>query len=61
MEMLLKDINLTGQWSIDVMQNGDEFWIIDMAPAYMSALSNKLPMQLHMPAENWLPDLSKGD
>ena len=60
-EMLLKDINLTGQWSIDVMQNGDEFWIIDMAPAYMSALSNKLSIQLNKPAENWLPDLSKGD
>lgn len=29
---------LSGQWSIDIMQNGDEFWLIDMARASESAL-----------------------
>lgn len=36
---LLKDCKLKGQWSIDVMQNGSDFWLIDMARASESALS----------------------
>lgn len=52
---LIFDMDLPGQWSIDIMQNGDDFWIIDMAEAYNSALVDKLPMQLNKPEENWLP------
>ena len=29
----LADVPMTGQWSIDIMQNGDDFWLIDMATA----------------------------
>lgn len=30
--------NLHGQWSIDIMQEGDVLYLIDMAPAADSAL-----------------------
>ena len=58
-QKLIFDMNLTGQWSIDIMQNGMDFYIIDMAQAYNSALVNKLPMQLPKPEENWVPNLNK--
>ena len=35
--------SLHGQWSIDIMQNGEDFWLIDMALAATSALREKLP------------------
>ena len=54
---MIPDIDLKGQWSLDIMQNGDEFWIIDMALAANSALVDKLPVKLEAPEENWLPDL----
>lgn len=51
-----KDLN--GQWSIDIMQNGDEFWVIDMALAENSALYNCVPVNLQRKLpENWLPVL----
>lgn len=34
---LLPDLNLSGQWSLDIMQNDDTFWLIDMAIAQRSA------------------------
>lgn len=37
---------LTGQWSVDVMQSGSDFWIIDMAIASTSALSDCVPKGL---------------
>lgn len=40
---LLGDCCLKGQWSIDIMQNGDEFWLIDMARAAESSLSHCVP------------------
>lgn len=40
---LLDKCNLTGQWSIDIMQNGDDFWLIDMARATESALVECVP------------------
>ena len=54
---MIPDIDLKDQWSLDIMQNGDEFWIIDMALAANSALVNRLPVKLEAPEENWLPDL----
>ena len=42
---LLKDCKLKGQWSIDVMQNGSDFWLIDMARASESALSECVPKE----------------
>lgn len=42
---LLKDCKLKGQWSIDIMQNGSDFWLIDMARALESALSECVPKE----------------
>lgn len=56
-KLLLPNINLSGQWSIDIMQNGDDFYIIDLAPAYMSALNDKLSVKVTKINENWLPKL----
>ena len=48
--------NLEGQWSIDIMQNGDDFWLIDMATASTSAFKEKIPVGLLRPAsEDWIP------
>ena len=57
---LLPDVELTGQWSIDIMQNGDTFWLIDMALAVNSALVDCVPKEkLRRPEENWIPELEK--
>lgn len=49
---------LTGQWSIDIMQNGKTFWLIDMATADVSALNECVPKdKLKTTAVNWLPTL----
>lgn len=42
---LLKDCKLKGQWSIDIMQNGFDYWLIDMARASESALSKCVPKE----------------
>lgn len=55
---MLPDVELTGQWSIDIMQNGDAFWIIDMGMAQDSALKECVPVKLLKPKEeNWIPQL----
>lgn len=52
--------HLTGQWSIDVMQNGEDFYLIDMALAAQSALKECVPEHLLAPVrENWIPDFSQ--
>lgn len=55
---MLPHLNLRGQWSLDVMQNGDDFWLIDMATADTSALSEYIS-GIEKQKENWLPDFSK--
>lgn len=57
-EKLIIHMDLEGQWSIDIMQNGDDFYIIDMAIAANSALNDCVPSELSEPEENWLPQLS---
>lgn len=42
---LLKDCKLKGQWSIDIMKNGSDYWLIDMARASESALSECVPKE----------------
>ncbi len=55
---MLPNINLEGQWSLDIMQNGDDFWLIDMATADTSALNDCVPAGLLKKApENWIPQL----
>ena len=45
------------------MQNGDDFWIIDMATAERSAFYNYLPNEVKKQrVENWIPTLdTKGN
>ena len=55
---ILPRLNLRGQWSIDIMQNGDDFWIIDMALAENSAYYDCVPEAKRKPSEeNWIPSL----
>lgn len=57
-QKLLPDIPLTGQWSMDIMQNGTNFYIIDMALAVNSALIECVPKEKLKPIiENWLPQI----
>ena len=56
---LLPDVDLEGQWSIDIMQNRDDFWLIDMATADTSALNECIPAgKLKKSPENWIPELN---
>jgi hypothetical protein len=56
---LLPDTNLTGQWAIDIMQNQDDFWLIDMSLAENSALNHCVPKdKFKKSKENWIPKLS---
>lgn len=45
---------------LDIMQNGDDFWFIDMAVAENSAFYREtVPPALRNPMEeNWLPDIN---
>ena len=58
-ETLIQNINLTEQWSIDIMENGGTFHIIDMALAANSALVECVPKHLLKPIkEDWIPKLN---
>lgn len=55
---MLQDISLSGQWSIDIMQNGSDFYIIDMALAKDSALKECVPEGLiKLQEEDWMPEI----
>lgn len=55
LEKMLPEIYLDGQWAIDVMQNGEDFWVIDMSLAQNSALVDCVPKNLLRPSEEkWL-------
>ena len=56
---MLPDVDLSGQWSLDIMQNGSDFWLIDMALAQNSAYKECCIDRLRPITENWLPDLSR--
>ena len=52
--------SLTGQWSVDIMENGSTFWLIDMAQAQNSTFyEDTVPEEKRVPAEynNWIPKL----
>lgn len=60
LQKIIPYVDLPGQWSVDIMQNGDTFWLIDMALAANSALVNCVPKEkLRRPEENWIPELGK--
>ena len=55
---MLQDIRLSGQWSIDIMQNGSDFYIIDTALAKDSALKECVPEGLiKLQEEDWRPEI----
>lgn len=58
-QQLVEDAtNISGQWSIDIMQNGNEFWLIDMALAENSAFVERIPKTLLNPSkEEWIPKI----
>ena len=59
LEKMLPDIRLHGQYSVDIMQNGKDFYLIDMALAQNSALNEYIPIELRRPMEeNWLPEIN---
>ena len=56
---VLPGLDLPGQWSIDIMKNGDDYWIIDMAVAENSTFYNRIPSELRRPMEeDWIPELN---
>lgn len=54
---ILPRLDLTGQWSLDIMQNGNDFWLIDMARAEQSTFYEQtVPPALRRPTpETWGP------
>ena len=52
--------DMHGQWSIDIMQNDNDFWFIDAAVAEISAFYTvTVPKKRRRKSrENWLPDIS---
>ena len=56
---LLPGLDLAGQWSLDIMRDGDDYWLIDMAPAERSTYYEQaVPKGKRRPmVENWMPEL----
>ena len=46
-QKLIPEIDLKGQYSLDIMKSGDDFYLIDMALMSESALSELLPQYLY--------------
>lgn len=56
LKKVIPHVELSGQWSIDVMRNGDDYYIIDMALAENSALNDCVPKNLlRAYPQQWLP------
>lgn len=54
-ELLNNNIEMTGQWSVDIMQVKNDFYLIDMALAENSFYYNSVPKELRKPTtERWL-------
>lgn len=47
-------VDLSGQWSVDIMKNGNDYWLIDMALMKNSALTDKMiPIDENMSVEDY--------
>lgn len=56
LKKVIPHVELSGQWSVDVMRNGDDYYIIDMALAEHSALNDCVPREkLRAYPQQWLP------
>ena len=60
---IIRKCNLSGQWSIDIMQHGNEFYIIDMQEAQNSTYYKETVNEnLRKPNEEcWIPNLSSSE
>ena len=60
LKSIISKCNLSSRWSIDVMQNGSEFYIIDIQKLVNSTYYNETVKEdLRKPnSECWVPDLS---
>jgi hypothetical protein len=57
---MLPDLELEGQWSLDVMLEGDTLWAIDMAPLMNSALNDVVDTALVKPTPDpWTEPLAR--
>ena len=55
---IVDKLDLTGQWSIDIMDDGEKLWIIDMAVAEQSTFYESVPEEKRRPVlEQWLPNV----
>lgn len=60
LKRLLPQIDLSGQYSIDIMQNGHDFYLIDMAKAEESAYYDCIPEKYRkVSATDWMPALDE--
>ena len=58
---LIPKLALQGQWSLDIMQNGNDFWLIDMATAetsYFYTVCVPETMRRPVKIEDWVPKLT---
>lgn len=56
LKKVIPHVEFSGQWSVDVMRNGDDYYIIDMALAEHSALNDCVPKNLlRAYPQQWLP------
>lgn len=60
---IIRKCNLSGQWSIDIMQNGNDFYIIDMQEAQNSTYYKETASEnLRKPNEEcWISNLSSSE
>lgn len=56
-EEMIQNVNLTGQWSIDIMQNKDDFYLIDMQGAEHSTYYKEVVEEekRKKDEEEWIP------
>lgn len=53
---IVEKLGLTGQWSLDIMDDGEKHWLIDMAVAEQSTFYESVPEDKRRPVlEQWIP------
>ena len=58
-ELVASTEGLSGQWSLDIMKDGNDFYLIDMALAANSAMKECIPKdKLKAVNEDWMPKIS---
>lgn len=53
---IVEKLSLKGQWSLDIMDDGEQLWLIDMAVAEQSTFYESVPEDKRKPVlEQWVP------